>query len=439
MEHGGFLLGAGIVLGALAVAGTLFLRLRQSAIPAFILVGMALRPFALDPHLVEVVATVGVVLLLFFMGLEFSLGALLRNRRRIVAAGSVDLLAAFPVGFVAGLALGFGWVGALLLAGAFYISSSAIIAKSVIELRRAAAPETEAALGVLVFEDIFIALFLAVLSGAVLAAEPSLGSAAWGMGKALLFFGVVVLLALRARPLLDRLFAVDSDDLFVLLAGAGVLLLSWGAMAAGLSEAIGAFLAGLALAETRHKERAERLFAPLQGLFAAIFFFGFGLGIDPAAFTGVLLPAAVVIVLALVTKLGGGWIAGRRGGLSRRASLSLGLSLLPRGEFSIILAGIAAAAGLAEVSAVIALLVLVTAVVGTLGLQYAPQITARVFPPTSKGSLESRGFNPALAAFDAFDRPDGRRGGRDDEGDEEGEETRTEGESTGAAAPPPAR
>lgn len=398
--HGEFLLGAGLVLAALAVIGVLFLRLRQSIIPAFILLGVFLPRTNFDEHLVDTIATVGVVLLLFFMGLEFSLGALVRSRRRIVHTGGIDLLLAFPVGLAGGIALGFDWRAALLLAGAFYVSSSAIIAKSIIELRRAADPETEVVLGILVFEDIFVALFLAILSGAVLTPDPSLAGAAWGMGKAVLFFGAVVLIALRARPLLDRAFELESDDLFILLAGGMLLLLSWAALAAGLSEAIGAFLAGLALAETSHKERAERLFAPLQGVFAAIFFFAFGLSIDPRTFGAVWIPALALIVLGVGTKLAGGWIAGRRVGLSQRGALSLGLSLIARGEFSIILAGIAVSVGLEELGALIALLVLSLSLIGTIGLQYAPQIGRWAFArKVERPSLAEQGFSPGLAGF----------------------------------------
>ncbi|HEX6371235.1 MAG TPA: cation:proton antiporter, partial [Longimicrobium sp.] len=162
--HGGFLLGAGAVLLALALAGMGARVLGQSVIPAYILMGMGLRGAELDEHLVEVLATLGVVLLLFFMGLEFSLGALLRNRRRIVRDGSVDLLVCFPPGLLAGLLLGWGWTGGLLLGGALYVSSSAIIAKATIEMRRSANPETESALGVLVYEDLAMALFLALMS-----------------------------------------------------------------------------------------------------------------------------------------------------------------------------------------------------------------------------------------------------------------------------------
>lgn len=399
--HGEFLLGAGAVLAALALCGLLFDRLRQSVIPAFILLGMAIRSMDLDEHLVEVLATTGVVLLLFFMGLEFSVGALLRDRRRIVRNGGIDLLVCFPAGFLVGAWVGGGWTGALLMGGAFYVSSSAIIAKSTIELRRAADPETEVALGVLVFEDLFMALFLALLSGAVLTSEPSAGAALWGMFKALGFFAAIVGLALYARPLLDRVFDLDSDDLFLLLTGGVVMLLSWGALAAGLSEAIGAFLAGLLLAETEHKERAERLFGPLQGLFAAVFFLGFGLSLDPSTFAAVWPYALILTVLGIALKvLTGMWI-GRRHGLPRRNGLALGLTLVPRGEFSILLAGIAVTAGLQAVGATIALLVLALSLAGTVGLRFAPEIARRVYPRKAARSLEERGFSPALAAFDA--------------------------------------
>ncbi len=322
-EHGGFLLGAGVLLGVLALGGLLFSRLRQSVIPAFILLGMAARPYAVDQHMVEVLATLGVVLLLFLMGVEFSLAALLRNRRRILRNGAIDLAVCFPAGFLAALAMGWGWTGGLLLAGAFYVSSSAIIAKSVIEMRRTANPETETALGVLVFEDLFVALLLAVISGAVLVAEPSALAVAGGVGKALLFFGAVVGVAVWARPALDRAFDLESDDLFLLLAASVVLLLSWAALAAGLSEAIGAFLAGLALAETEHRERVERLFAPLQGLFAAVFFLGFGLSIDPGTFAAVWPQALSLTLAGVALKVAGGWWIGRRDGLPPAARCRL--------------------------------------------------------------------------------------------------------------------
>ena len=397
--HGEFLLGAGVVLGALALAGIFFHALRQSVIPAFILLGLAARPLPHDAELVEVLATLGVVLLLFFMGLEFSLGALLRNRRQIVRDGAADWAWCFPAGVAAGVLAGFGPKGALILGGAFYVTSSAIVAKATIELRRAANPETEAALGVLVFEDLFVAVLLAVVSGAVVQGEPDPGRVLLGIGKAVGFFSAIVLLARFGGPWLNRAFRLRSDDLFVLLAGSVVLLLSWAALAMGLSEAIGAFLAGLALAETEHKERAERLFAPLQGVFAAVFFFAFGLSLDPEAFGAVWPIALVLTVVGLAVKVAAGWTVGRRAGMSKRNALALGLTLTPRGEFSIVLAGIAASAGMASLNATIGLMVLMMSLAGTVLLRFAPELSQRAFPRKAPRDLAARGFSPDLASF----------------------------------------
>ncbi len=376
--HGDFLLRAGALLGALAVAGWLFARWRQSVIPAFVLLGLTLRPWIPESDLVTQLATIGVVLLLFFMGLEFSVGALLRDRRAILAAGGADLFLSFPVGLAAGLVLGVGWEGALILAGGFYISSSAIIAKSVIELRRAANPETPLVLGILVFEDLFISLFLAVLSGAVLAQNATVGAVVWGIVRAGTFFGGVMLLAHWGRRAFDALFAVHSDDVFVLMTAAAVILLSWGALRAGLSEALGGFMAGLLLSETRHKLRVERLFAPMQAILGAVFFFSFGLSIRLADLGSEWIAGIALVVLAVGAKMGAGWVAGRRGGLGAQGRVALGLTLLPRGEFSIILAGIALTARMPRVAALLAILVVALSLLGTTAIHFTPQLAARL-------------------------------------------------------------
>ena len=400
MHHTEFLIGAGAVLAALAVAGILFERLGQSVVPAFILLGLVLRPLRLDQELVDVLATLGVVLLLFFMGLEFSLRALLANRRRIVRGGLVDLAFCFPLGLALGLAFGWGWAGALIAAGAFHVTSSAIVAKSSIDLERTANPETETALGVLVFEDLWVALLLALLSGAVLVSEPSAAAVARGVGVAVLFFGVFVVVALRAGRVLDRVLELRSDDLLVLAVGAIVLLMAHAALAVGLSDGIGAFLAGMVLAETRHRERIERLFAPLQGVFAAVFFLSFGLSLDPSAFGGVWLPALVLAVLGVAAKVAAGYRIGAVDGLSKRGSLALGLTLVPRGEFSILLAGIAATAGLKEVNAALGLMVLALSIVGTATMQYAPQISRKVFPRKAGRTLPDYVMGPGAGEGD---------------------------------------
>ena len=368
------LLQSGLILGVVALSGVLFRTIGLSTIPAYILLGLVLRPLIGPSEIVEGFALWGVVLLLFFVGLEFSFSALLRSHRRLFRLGIIDFAVNFPIGFIAGLILGWGMLGALLLGGAFYVSSSAIIARSVIELRRTAHPETEPALNILVFEDIAVAILLAVVSGAVMG-EGDVATGLSGAARALVFLTAISLVARAGRPLLDRLLSAADDELFVLLMAAALLLLSYSAVKVGASEAIGAFLAGSIMAETKHKGRIESLFAPLQGLFAALFFLSFGLSVDTATLASVWPAAVVLALLAVPTKVLAGWLAGRADGLGNRASVALGFTLVPRGEFSIVLAGVAAAAGLTKAPALITLFVLIVAMIGTLSIQHAHTLT----------------------------------------------------------------
>ena len=372
MQHARVLLDSGIILGLVALSGLLFRTLRLSTIPAYILLGLALGPLIGRSQLVELFALWGVVLLLFFVGLEFSFSSFVSRWRQLLRLSTIDFSINFPVGFLAGLLLGWGVLGALFMGAAFYVSSSAIIARSVIELQRTAHPETEAALGILVAEDIVIALLLAILSGLVV--EQGVSAGLIGVLKALLFLVGVVLLARVGRPVVDWLLNTDDDEIFVLLVGALLLLVSYLALQLGVSEAIGAFLVGSLMAETRYKPRVEALFAPLQGLFAALFFLSFGLSVETAELRKVWPAALLLALIAIPTKLITGWIGGVGEGLSRRGRLSLGLTLVPRGEFSIVIAGVAATAGIQQAPALITLFVLLLAVVGTIGIQHAPAL-----------------------------------------------------------------
>lgn len=403
MHPARLLLESGLILGVVALSGILFRKLRLSTIPAYILLGLLLGPIVGRSELVEVFALWGVVLLLFFVGLEFSLPNLVASRRKLFRLGLLDLVINFPVGFVAGLMLGWGVLGALFTGGAFYISSSAIIARSVIELQRTAHPETEPALNILVFEDLAIAVLLAILSGIVLR-QGDFASGLGGAMRAIAFLGVIALVAWLGRPLLNRLLSTEDDELFVLLMGAALLLISYAAVRVGVSEAIGAFLAGSIMAETDHKRRIEALFAPLQGVFAALFFLSFGLSVNPQALKAVWLPAVLLAIVAVPTKLLTGLASGRVEGLSPRASLALGFTLVPRGEFSIVLAGVAATAGFQQAPALITLFVLILAVLGTVLIQYGPTLTRWLAglgrrPP--RAPLEERGFDPTLARHDS--------------------------------------
>jgi CPA2 family monovalent cation:H+ antiporter-2 len=397
VQHTQFLLESGLLLTVVAFGGLLARKLSLSAIPAYILLGLLTGPFVRDSPLVEVFSVWGVVLLLFFIGLEFSLKAMLAGRRRLVSLGARDLIVNLPIGFVAGLFLGWGILGAFFFAAAFYVSSSAIVAKSFISMRRTANPEVEPALNILVFEDLAIAVLLAILTGAALG-QGSIVKGVVGASSALLILAALLAGGRLARPWLERLLDIDDDDVFMLLTAAFFLLIAWVTAASGLSEAVGAFIAGAIVADTRHRARAERIFAPLQGLFAAVFFLAFGVSVELGEIANVWPAAVLLALLAITTKLATGWWNARVEGMSPRVGLALGITLVPRGDFSIVLAAAAATAGFADAPALVTLFVLILALVGTAGIHYADQIGERLYPTPKQPSLEAMGFRPELAA-----------------------------------------
>lgn len=384
----GVLLSLALLLLVLALSGGLLRRFGQSTVPVYILLGVATRSTVAEPEVVHFVQAIGVALLLFFVGLEFSILRLRRGIRRYARAGGIDLAVNFPVGVAGGLLLGWGWPAAVLLGGALYISSSAIVAQNITDLGRAAYPETELALAVLVAEDLAMGVFLAVLAlwPPFAAEEVAMGATAGAVAA------LVLLLTVLAGPVtrgFDRLLS-EADDEILLLAVSGLILLLAGAsLAAGLSEALGAFVAGLLVGDSRLKERVERLLTPLRGLFAALFFFAFGLTVEAARLPPALGPGLALAAAALVAKVLGGVVIGRTGGLSPAASTNLGLTLTPRGEFSVLLAAYGAALGLPELEAVVAVVVVALAIVGTLLTHGGPSLSRKLPPRWSV--LPSRG------------------------------------------------
>src|SRR5262245_12358079 len=323
------------LLGGLGLVAS---RFGLSAIPAYLLAGLLLGPnepralsLVRPSEVTDFVAELGIVFLLFFLGLEFTLGRLARSRRHAVVGGGVDLLVNGGLGLLVGLiAFGIGFSG-IVLAAAIYVSSSAITVKGLIDFQRLADDETDLVLAILVAEDVVIALVLGFAAG----------GSALVLAKAIGFVAVS-LAASRwlSRPidaLLDRL----PREFFLLAVFAFLVGMAAVAQELGLSEAIGALMAGIVLAETSVREEIEERFFSFRDVFAALFFFVFGLSIDVGAIgeVGWLLAAAVVV--ALVGKVAAGQLAGRFGGLSRRQSFNAGIALVAHGEFTIVLAQLA--------------------------------------------------------------------------------------------------
>lgn len=359
------LLEVGVLFLTVALAGALALRVGTSVIPLYVLGGVLVGPhvlgevatFAVGPEEpVATLAELGIVLLLFFLGLEFSIDRLLAARDRILRAGTLDALVNFPLGLVVGLALGWSVLEAVLLAGIVYISSSAIITKSLIDLGWIADPEAEPVLGVLVYEDLAIAVYLAVVSSLLVGGGGARGGQAAGVENVAVAvavsLGVLTGIALGARfgaDYLDRWFTVRSSEQFVVRVLGLVVPIAGFALSVGASEAVAAFFVGMGVAETTHIDRAERLLTPVRDALAAAFFVWVGLGTDPAAVLRVWPLLLVLVAVSVPGKLYSGYRNGRTWGLTGRRSVRVGTALVTRGEFSLIIGALAAASGGSEV------------------------------------------------------------------------------------------
>src|SRR4051794_36592734 len=361
-----------------------------SAIPAYLLAGILLGPN--EPHLTslihpsevtEFVAELGLVFLLFFLGLEFSLDRLRRTGRHVGLGGSVDLVVNGAIGLLVGIvAFGFNF-GALVLAAAIYVSSSAITVKGLIDFRRLADDETDLILAILLFEDLAVAFVLGF-------AATGGGSAAGTLGTFAKAFGFIAASLAASRWLaqpLDRLLDRLPREFFLLFTFA--LLIGMAALAKklGMSEAIGALMAGVVLSETSVREEIEERFFSFRDLFAALFFFVFGLSIDVGALDSVGWLVALAVVLTVLAKLASGYGAGVVGGFSPRQSLNVGAALVAHGEFTIILAQIASdndaisSGDRSDFVAFAGLYVLSTATLGVILMKESERIGRRLFPP----------------------------------------------------------
>jgi len=368
----------GVAIALIALSGLLSAKLRCSVIPFYILVGMAVGPhsfewwhidlrFISSGPLIEFLGRIGVLFLLFYLGLEFSVGRLVKSGRSIAVGGTIYILINFTLGLVFGYAAGLPLLELLVVAGITTISSSAIVAKVLVDLKRTANPETEMILGIIMFEDVFLAIYISVLSGLVLSGSTSVGGIALSALIALGFMLFVLIIGRKAVPLLNRILNIRSNELFMLIIFAGLFIIAGFSETIHVAEAIGALLVGLVLAETEHMKRIEHLILPFRDFFGAIFFFSFGLTIDPFSLGGAVWLSLAAVALTLIGNFAAGMWAGRSAGLSAKASVNIGLTIVARGEFSIIMANLAKAGGLLPViQPFAALYVLILAVIGPL-------------------------------------------------------------------------
>lgn len=378
----------GVTVALLTLLGLAAGRFGLSAIPAYLAAGILLGPneprvlSVIEPSQVtEFVAQLGLIFLLFFLGLEFSLERLLRSGQHVGRGGGLDLVINGALGAIVGLAAFGPSFAAMILAAGIYVSSSAITIKGLIDFRRLADHETDLVLAILVFEDIAMALVLGFAGGG-----GSIDETVLLIVLALGLIGAVVLLSRFLRPAIDRLLDWLPREFFLLTIFGILIGMSAISEGIGLSEAIGALLAGVLLAETSVREEIEERFFSFRDIFAALFFFVFGLTIDVTAVGNLAWLLVLAVIASVIGKLASGFAAGAAAGLSRRQQLNAGAALIAHGEFTIILAQVAstntsiAVADRAQLNEFAGLYVLATATIGTILMKESPKIGRRLFP-----------------------------------------------------------
>jgi monovalent cation:H+ antiporter-2, CPA2 family len=371
------LLELGAVFFVLGLLGRLAGRIGLSPIPLYLLGGLAFGSGGLIPlggieAFTSLASEVGVILLLLLLGLEYSAAELVTGLRRSWLAGILDIVLNAAPGVAVALILGWGPVGALVLAGVTYISSSGIIAKVLADLGRLGNRETPVVLSILVFEDLVMAVYLPILTAVLIGVSLLGGLTAVGISVGVL--AVVLLVALRYGRYVSMIVDSPDREVFLLKVLGLALLVAGFASAMQVSAAVGAFLLGIAISGST-AENATKLLEPLRDLFAAVFFVVFGLNTDPATIPPVLGWAVVLAVVTSITKIATGWWAARRQGIRRLGRARAGAALVARGEFSIVIAGLAVgyAAVPGELAALATAYVLLMAVIGP--------IAARVVEP----------------------------------------------------------
>ncbi|WP_104180012.1 cation:proton antiporter [Arthrobacter sp. B0490] len=358
----------GAILLFLGILGRLAGRIGLSPIPLYLIGGLFFGQggfLQLEGviEFSEVASEIGIVLLLLMLGLEYTAKELVTGLRQSWLAGIVDFVLNFTPGVLVAVILGWGPVAALVMGGVTYISSSGIAAKVIADLGRLGNRETPTVLAILVFEDLAMAVYLPVLT-AVLAGLSFAGGLGT-VGISLLVVTLVLVVALRWGNVVSAIVDSTDREVFLLTLIGAALLVAGLASAMQVSAAVGAFLLGIAISGAT-AENAARILEPLRDLFAAIFFVVFGLNTDPASIPPVLGVALMLAVVTSATKIATGWWAARRQGIGRMGRARAGTALVARGEFSIVIAGLAVTSGavIPDLAALATTYVLLMAVLG---------------------------------------------------------------------------
>lgn len=364
-----FLVELGAIILALSLLSRFASRFGFSAIPLYLLAGLALGPGGAIPlhaseEFLSIGSEIGVILLLLMLGLEYTAPELMDSLKRSKASGALDLVLNALPGVVVAVALGWGPVAAVALGGATWISSSGVIAKMLRDLERLGNRETPTILSILVIEDLLMAFYLPVLSAIVVGAGVLAGATTVTIAVAIVI--LILAVVLRHGSQISRVVMTKHSEALLLGVLGLALLVAGLAARLNVSAAVGAFLVGIALSG-EVAERAAEVLSPLRDFFAAIFFVFFGIATDVTTVVPLLPVAVILAAAAVLTKVVTGYLAAKRAGIAPLGRWRTGFALVPRGEFSIVIVSVAVSAGIEPLLApLVTGFVLITVIVGPL-------------------------------------------------------------------------
>lgn len=383
-----FLLEFGLINLALFLAGYLGRLLKLPAIIFYILIGIILGKLIHEDETIERFSELGIVLLFFYLGIEFNISRAISTAKRIWFVGLMDIIFNFFIIVILLKIIGFSWLFSLIGGAVAYASSSAITTKIIADNKRIANPETEMILGLMVFEDIVAPLLLAVLAGVMTGGD--LTPVLFGILalKVLAIFSFVYLVVMlfkeRLSTFIDQFI---NEDLFILFAFGGLIVFAGLTQSIGLSEAIGAFLMGMIISETGKSHEVEKSMLSIKELAVAIFFFLFGANITinlSLIDTKFIIAIILMILFSIIGKFLTGYIGGLYYGLSKRAAMTAGFSIINRGEFSIVISKLIPAGQ----NALFGGYILIMAITGILFAQFAPKISKFIVKPKKVQTLD---------------------------------------------------
>jgi CPA2 family monovalent cation:H+ antiporter-2 len=335
-----------ILLASAVVVVVLFRQLSIPAILGYLLVGACIGPNALGLVAAtedqRYLAEFGVVFLMFSVGLEFSLPQLMAMRRTVFGLGGAQVLIIVLLGVLGSIVAGLSWREGLVVGGVLSMSSTAIISKTLSERGQLHSDYGRQVMGVLLFQDLAVIPLLVLIPALALSKGAIAVAIGIAMVKAAIVLAIVLYLGQRLmRPLFDLVARQKSSELFVLFVLLVTLGLAWITEQAGLSLALGAFLAGMLISETEYRYQVEDYIKPFRDVLLGLFFVTIGMLLDLKSLAEHFVAVAAVFTLLMVVKFAVIFVLARGFGNAKPTALRAAMILAPAGEFGFVLLALA--------------------------------------------------------------------------------------------------